>query len=190
MTGTVMNEITPATPEHTDKDEHWIRHAMQLASRAEACGEVPVGAVVVLGDEIIGEGWNLSISSHDACAHAEVMALRAAGAKVGNYRLIGATLYVTLEPCCMCAGAIIHSRVARVVYGAADAKTGADASVFALLQDGRHNHKVEVQGGVLAAVCAAQISGFFQRRRAEQKALRASLVASVAEGVDAFIAKE
>lgn len=155
------------------RDEHWMRHAMQLAGRAEAIDEVPVGAVVVLGDEIIGEGWNRSISEHDACAHAEVMALRAAGRHMGNYRLVDAELFVTLEPCCMCAGALIHSRVARVVYGAHDAKTGADTSVFQLLQDSRHNHRILVEGGVLADACAAQISAFFQRRRAEQKAAKA-----------------
>ncbi|MBZ6065152.1 tRNA adenosine(34) deaminase TadA [Aeromonas schubertii] len=155
------------------RDERWMRHAMMLATRAEAIGEVPVGAVVVLGEEVIGEGWNRSITTHDACAHAEVMALRAAGEKIGNYRLVGAELFVTLEPCCMCAGALIHSRVARVVYGACDPKTGADTSVFNLLADPRHNHRLTVSRGVLGQACAAQISAFFQRRRSEQKAAKA-----------------
>lgn len=164
--------MTPIVPD-PDRDARWMRHAMQLAERAEASGEVPVGAVLVLGETIIGEGWNRSISTHDACAHAEVMALRAAGERLGNYRLMGAELFVTLEPCCMCAGALIHSRVARVVYGASDGKTGADTSVFNLLRDPRHNHRLAVTPGVLAEECAAQISAFFQRRRAEQKAARA-----------------
>ncbi|ENY71388.1 tRNA adenosine(34) deaminase TadA [Aeromonas diversa] len=162
------------------RDEQWMRHAMMLATRAEAIGEVPVGAVVVLGEEVIGEGWNQSITTHDACAHAEVMALRAAGERVGNYRLVGAELFVTLEPCCMCAGALIHSRVARVVYGASDLKTGADTSVFNLLADPRHNHRLTVSRGVLAQECAHQISAFFQRRRSEQKAARAQAKAAAA----------
>nr|WP_152552604.1 tRNA adenosine(34) deaminase TadA [Aeromonas taiwanensis] len=154
------------------QDERWMRHAMALAARAEGIGEIPVGAVLVLGDEILGEGWNRSISDHDACAHAEIMALRAAGAQLENYRLLDTTLYVTLEPCCMCAGALIHSRVKRVVYGARDLKTGAAGSVFDILMDPRHNHSVALTGGVLAEVCSAQLSDFFKRRRAEKKAAK------------------
>ncbi len=154
------------------QDERWMRHAMALAARAEGIGEIPVGAVLVLGDEILGEGWNRSISDHDACAHAEIMALRAAGARLENYRLLDTTLYVTLEPCCMCAGALIHSRVKRVVYGARDLKTGAAGSVFDILMDPRHNHSVALTGGVLAEVCSAQLSDFFKRRRAEKKAAK------------------
>lgn len=150
-------------------DEFWIAYAMQLATRAEAIGEIPVGAVLVLDDEVIAEGWNCSINEHDATAHAEIMAIRAAGARIGNYRLLDAVLYVTLEPCVMCAGALIHSRVKRVVYGAADLKTGAAGSVFPLLQDPRHNHRVEITAGVLADACSAQLSHFFKRRRAEKK---------------------
>lgn len=152
------------------QDERWMHHAMELAARAEGIGEIPVGAVLVLGDEVIGEGWNRSISAHDACAHAEIMAIRAAGERLQNYRLLDTVLYVTLEPCCMCAGALIHSRVKRVVYGASDLKTGAAGSVFEILQDPRHNHRVELSGGVLAQACSAQLSAFFKRRRAEQKA--------------------
>jgi len=147
------------------QDERWMRHAMALAARAEGIGEIPVGAVLVLGDEILGEGWNRSISDHDACAHAEIMALRAAGARLENYRLLDTTLYVTLEPCCMCAGALIHSRVKRVVYGARDLKTGAAGSVFDILI-------VALTGGVLAEVCSTQLSDFFKRRRAEKKAAK------------------
>ncbi len=156
----------------TEQDERWMHHAMALASKAEGIGEIPVGAVLVLDDEVVGEGWNRSISEHDACAHAEIMAIRAAGTRLQNYRLLDTTLYVTLEPCCMCAGALIHSRVKRVVYGARDLKTGAAGSVFEILQDPRHNHSVELQGGVLAEVCSAQLSAFFKRRRAEKKAAK------------------
>ena len=156
----------------SEQDEHWMRHAMALAARAEGIGEIPVGAVLVLGDEVVGEGWNRSISAHDACAHAEIMAIRAAGITQQNYRLLDTTLYVTLEPCCMCAGALIHSRVKRVVYGARDLKTGAAGSVFDILQDPRHNHRVALTGGVLAEACSAQLSDFFKRRRAEKKAAR------------------
>ena len=159
----------------SEQDEHWMRHAMALAARAEGIGEIPVGAVLVLGDEVVGEGWNRSISAHDACAHAEIMAIRAAGITLENYRLLDTTLYVTLEPCCMCAGALIHSRVRRVVYGARDLKTGAAGSVFEILQDPRHNHSVELTGGVLAEACSAQLSDFFRRRRAEKKAAREAL---------------
>ncbi|MGE6111745.1 tRNA adenosine(34) deaminase TadA, partial [Aeromonas salmonicida] len=121
-----------------------MRHAMALADRAEGIGEIPVGAVLVLGDEVVGEGWNRSISEHDACAHAEIMAIRAAGARLENYRLIDTVLYVTLEPCCMCAGALIHSRVKRVVFGARDLKTGAAGSGFDILQDPRPNPRVSL----------------------------------------------
>ncbi|MFC5705348.1 tRNA adenosine(34) deaminase TadA [Aeromonas eucrenophila] len=156
--------------EQAQQDERWMRHAMALASKAEGIGEIPVGAVLVLGNEVIGEGWNRSISEHDACAHAEIMAIRAAGTRLQNYRLLDTVLYVTLEPCCMCAGALIHSRVKRVVFGARDLKTGAAGSVFEILQDPRHNHRVELRGDVLADACSAQLSAFFKRRRAEKKA--------------------
>jgi tRNA(adenine34) deaminase len=163
------------TAQQAERDERWMRHAMALAARAEGIGEIPVGAVLVLGDEVVGEGWNRSISEHDACAHAEIMAIRAAGARLENYRLIDTVLYVTLEPCCMCAGALIHSRVKRVVFGARDLKTGAAGSVFDILQDPRHNHRVSLTEGVLADACSAQLSAFFKRRRAEKKAARQAL---------------
>lgn len=153
-------------------DEKWMRHAMALAARAEAAGEVPVGAVLVANGEVLAEGWNLSICQHDATAHAEVMALRQAGQQRENYRLLQTTLYVTLEPCVMCAGALVHARIGRLVYGAADLKTGAVRSVFALLNDPRHNHQVAVTAGVLAEACSQQLSAFFARRRAEKKAAR------------------
>ncbi|NCA70743.1 MAG: tRNA adenosine(34) deaminase TadA [Sphingobacteriia bacterium] len=147
-------------------DVDWMRHALALAERAEATGEVPVGAVLVRDGMIIGEGWNCPIGTRDATAHAEIRALRAAGQDVGNYRLPGATLYVTLEPCVMCAGAIVHARVARVVYGAADPKAGACGSVFDLLPaDGRFNHRTDCRGGVLAADCGETLRRFFRARR-------------------------
>ncbi|MFC3914612.1 tRNA adenosine(34) deaminase TadA [Pseudaeromonas sharmana] len=158
----------PAQPE----DERWMRHALALAARAEAAGEVPVGAVLVADGEVLAEGWNLSICQHDATAHAEVMALRQAGIRRQNYRLLETTLYVTLEPCVMCAGALVHARIGRLVYGASDLKTGAVRSVFALLNDPRHNHQVAVTAGVLADACSQQLSAFFARRRAEKKAAR------------------
>ncbi|MFM5404579.1 tRNA adenosine(34) deaminase TadA [Aeromonas veronii] len=168
-------EIPSQAQSQTEQDEQWMRHAMALATRAEGIGEIPVGAVLVLDGQVVGEGWNRSISEHDACAHAEVMAIRAAGKQLANYRLLDTTLYVTLEPCCMCAGALIHSRVKRVVYGARDLKTGAAGSVFEILQDPRHNHRVELTGGVLADACSAQLSAFFKRRRAEKKAAKLAL---------------
>jgi len=153
-------------------DEEWMQHAITLAGKAEAAGEIPVGAVVVLHNEIVGEGWNQSIMNHDPSAHAEMLAVRAAGAKLGNYRMLDATLYVTLEPCAMCAGVLVHARVKRVVFGATDLKTGACGSVMDLARHATLNHQLQVDGGVLAAQCAQQLSDFFKRRRAEQKALK------------------
>jgi tRNA(adenine34) deaminase len=140
--------------------------ALALARRAAAEGEVPFGAVLVLDNELIGEGWNRPIGAHDASAHAEIQALRDAGRQVGNYRLPGTTLYVTLEPCVMCAGAIIHARVAQVVYGAPDPKAGACGSVFDLLpSDGRFNHRTDCRGGILAEDCGETLRAFFRARR-------------------------
>lgn len=153
-------------------DERWMQHALKLADKAEQAGEVPVGAVLVLEGQVIGEGYNLVISQSDPCAHAEIMALRAGGEQIANYRILDATLYVTLEPCCMCAGAIVHSRIKRIVYGAPDLKTGAADSAFKLLSDPKHNHQVDVGRGVLAAQCAQKISDFFARRRKEKKAAK------------------
>ena len=150
--------------------ELWMRHALTLAQCAHAEGEVPVGAVLVHDEQILGEGWNRSISEHDPSAHAEIMALRAAGVAAGNYRLPGSTLYVTLEPCVICSGAILHGRVERLVFGAFDPKTGAAGSVFTLLQDERHYHRCLVEGGVLVEECAGQLQAFFRERRAAVKA--------------------
>lgn len=153
-------------------DEKWMRHAMQLAQKAEALGEVPVGAVLVKDDEIVAEGWNQPILAHDPCAHAEMMALRSGGQALQNYRLSDTTLYVTLEPCAMCAGAMVHGRVGRLVFGAQDAKTGAAGSVFNIVDHPQLNHQLQVEHGVLADECASQLSDFFKRRRAEKKAAK------------------
>lgn len=146
-------------------DQHWMRHALNLAEQAGREGEVPVGAVLVRDGKIIGEGWNQPIQNNDPSAHAEMQAMRAAGQAIGNYRLVDTTLYVTLEPCTMCAGAIIHARVGRVVFGAYDPKTGAAGSVFDVLNSDSYNHKVEINGGVLEQECAKLLSGFFRARR-------------------------
>lgn len=146
-------------------DLFWMQHALELAGQAAAEGEVPVGAVLVRHNEVIGEGWNRPIASHDPTGHAEINALRAAAENIGNYRLVDSTLYVTLEPCVMCAGAIIHARIRRVVYGAREPKTGAVDSVFDVLADPRHNHRPEITGGILAEECASQLQSFFRTRR-------------------------
>jgi tRNA(adenine34) deaminase len=151
-----------------DQDLSWMRHAMSLAAAAEAAGEVPVGAVVVRDGRVLGEGWNQTITASDPAAHAEIVALRNAGGRCGNYRLPGTTLYVTLEPCCMCAGAMIHARLDRVVFGAVDPKTGAAGGVFQLLTDPRHNQVPVVEGGCLSTECGEQLRQFFRRRRQEQ----------------------
>lgn len=153
-------------------DEFWMRHALMLARRAWDEGEVPVGAVLVHAGRIIGEGWNRPIGHHDPTAHAEIMAIRQGGQNVENYRLLDTTLYVTLEPCVMCAGAMVHSRIARLVFGARDEKTGAAGSLLDVLGHPGMNHQVQIDEGVLAAECAAMLSDFFRHRRAEKKALR------------------
>lgn len=142
-----------------------MRRALELARHAEEAGEVPVGAVVVQEGEVVGEGWNRPIVSHDPSAHAEMVALRAAAARIRNYRLPGATLYVTLEPCAMCAGAIVQARVARVVYGADDPKAGAAISVFRLLDSPALNHRAGITRGLLAGECSELLKRFFQSRR-------------------------
>ena len=147
-----------------------MRAALELAGHAESIGEVPVGAVVVLDGAIIGSGYNAPISRHDPSAHAEMMALRDAAQNIGNYRLVGCELFVTLEPCLMCAGAIIHARIARLVYGANDAKTGACGSVLNAFAEQRLNHHTEVVAGVLVDECGLMLSKFFALRRAQQKA--------------------
>lgn len=146
-------------------DEEYMRAALEQARLAGSCGEVPVGAVVVLDGEIVGRGFNQPIGRHDPTAHAEVMALRDAGERLGNYRLPGCELYVTLEPCAMCSGAIMHARVSRVVFGARDPKTGVAGSVIDLFQEKRLNHHATIVGGVLAEECGALLSSFFAARR-------------------------
>ena len=142
-----------------------MRIALELASKAEAADEVPVGACIVLDGEIIGQGWNQPIGSSDPTAHAEIIALRDAAKKVQNYRLPGTTLYVTIEPCAMCVGAMVHARVKRLVYGAPEPRTGAVSSAFSLLEEGAHNHSIEVAGNVLADECSAKMREFFAERR-------------------------
>lgn len=154
------------------QDEYWMRHALSLARRAWEQGEVPVGAVLVQNDRVIGEGWNRPIGQHDPTAHAEIMALRQGGKVLENYRLLETTLYVTLEPCVMCAGAMVHSRITRLVYGAHDLKSGAAGSLLDVLGHPGMNHQVELASGVLAEECAAMLSDFFRMRREEKKALR------------------
>jgi tRNA(adenine34) deaminase len=148
-----------------DSDTRWMREALLQARRAFGEGETPVGAVVVRDGEVIGRGGNAPIGLTDPTAHAEVVALREAALKAGNYRLRGATLYATVEPCAMCCGAALHARVARVVFGAPDAKAGAAASLYRLLEDPRLNHRAEVRGGVLGEECAALLREFFESRR-------------------------
>ena len=146
-------------------DKVFMQRALELASKAEAEGEVPVGAVVVLNNQIIGEGWNQPISSNDPTAHAEMIALRAAGQAMGNYRLTGATIYVTLEPCAMCATAMVHARLSKLVYAIDDPKTGACGSVFNLLQTDELNHRVEIEKNMLADECRGLIQDFFKKKR-------------------------
>lgn len=149
----------------TENEDHWMRHALELAKQAEQKGEVPVGAVIVLDNDIIAEGWNRLIAANDPTAHAEIVAIRAAASRLGNYRLPEADLYVTLEPCVMCAGAIIQARLRRVVFGTHDLKAGAAGSVFEILGTDRLNHRVEVVSGVLATECAAILLNFFHNKR-------------------------
>lgn len=161
--------LSPALPH----DEFFMRQAIELAQAAANAGEVPVGALIVSRGKIVGRGSNQPIGRHDPTAHAEIVALRDAAARLGNYRLPECELYVTLEPCTMCAGAIQHARIARVIFGARDAKTGAAGSVIDLFAEAKLNHHAAVTSGVLADECAAQLSGFFRQRRAAQKAAKA-----------------
>jgi tRNA(adenine34) deaminase len=146
-------------------DLHFMRRAIELARLAQAAGEVPVGAVIVRDGEILAEGFNRPISTHDPTAHAEMVALRAAAARIDNYRLLGTTLYVTLEPCAMCAGAMVHARVERLVYAATDPRAGAAGSVFNVAQNPALNHRLQVVPGVLADECGALLRDFFVARR-------------------------
>jgi len=146
-------------------DEAFMRRALEFARRAQEEGEVPVGAVVVLNENVLGEGWNRPITASDPTAHAEIQAMRAASSALSNYRLTGATLYVTLEPCVMCAGAMFHARIGRVVFGARDPKAGAAGSIVDLFKNEKLNHHAQIQGGVLASECGALLSRFFAARR-------------------------
>ncbi|WP_432743089.1 tRNA adenosine(34) deaminase TadA [Methylobacter sp. G7] len=152
-------EISQAT------DEAWMRYAIRLAQRAEQQGEVPVGAIVVRDNRCIAEGWNIPITSHDPTAHAEVVAMRGAGVHVANYRLTDATLYVTLEPCVMCIGAMSHARIKRLVFGAYDPKRGAVCNALSLTDASFLNHKISWDGGVLETECAEMLRAFFKARR-------------------------
>jgi tRNA(adenine34) deaminase len=149
----------------TMTDTDFMQVALELAAQAAAAGEVPVGAVVVKDGEIIGRGSNAPIGLHDPTAHAEIQAMRGAAQHLGNYRLVGCSLYVTLEPCAMCSGAIQHARIARLVYGASDPKTGACGSVVNLMNEPKLNHHTEVTGGVMDEACGAILSAFFAERR-------------------------
>lgn len=151
-------------------DEAWMRHAIRLAQRAEQQGEVPVGALLVIDDHCIAEGWNRPIQDNDPTAHAEIVALRQAGQVLNNYRLIDTTLYVTLEPCVMCMGAIAHARVQRLVFGAYDPKRGAVCHALQLSDAAFLNHRVDWTGGILEADCAELLSDFFKARRSQPKA--------------------
>jgi tRNA(adenine34) deaminase len=146
-------------------DQKWMLHALKLAERSRKEGEVPVGAVIVKDDELIAEGWNQPIDKHDATAHAEIMAIRVAGENLKNYRLPDTTLYVTLEPCTMCAGAMIHARIKRVVFGAPDPRTGTAGSAIDLFSQDYHNHRIEVEGGVMQEECGQILKDFFRERR-------------------------
>jgi tRNA(adenine34) deaminase len=157
-----MSTFSPA-------DQHHMQRALQLARAGEALGEVPVGAVIVVNDVIVGEGFNQPISRHDPTAHAEIVALRAAAGALGNYRLEGATLYVTLEPCTMCVGALVHARVARVVYAAAEPKAGSLVSARRQLESGYYNHVFRHEGGLCGAEAGAMLSEFFRQRRQSRK---------------------
>ena len=159
----------PPTAVDAQADESWMRQALTAAQAAAARGEVPVGAVLVWGGELIATGGNACIAGNDPTAHAEIVALREAAQRLGNYRLEGCTLYVTLEPCAMCAGAMFHARLARVVYGAPDPKTGAAGSLLDLFANSCLNHQTRVQGGVLAGECGALLQDFFRQRRAAQR---------------------
>ncbi|MFY2509547.1 tRNA adenosine(34) deaminase TadA [Vibrio pectenicida] len=160
------------SPQFSEQDHLFMRRAIELAAQAEREGEVPVGAVLVREGKVIAEGWNQSIAQHDATAHAEMQVLRKAGQKLKNYRLLDTTLYVTLEPCPMCAGALLHSRVQRIIFGAPDLKSGAAGTVLNLFEHQAAYHYAEVKQGLLEEECRIQLQAFFKRRRKEKKALK------------------
>lgn len=165
-----MNSVNDPNIPASESDIAFMREALRLAEQAAQAGEVPVGAVVVKDGQIIGRGSNAPISKHDPTAHAEIAALRDAAQHLGNYRLVDCELFVTLEPCVMCVGAMFHARIARVVYGARDLKTGAAGSVLDLFEETRLNHHAKIEGGLLAEECGKVLSEFFALRRAQQKA--------------------
>jgi tRNA(adenine34) deaminase len=167
-----MQNETQTIKEQDAIDRHFMARAFQLAQQAQAIDEIPVGAVVVADGKIIGEGFNQSILLNDPSAHAEMLAVRNAGQKIANYRLLDCTLYVTLEPCSMCAGLLIHSRIKRLVFAATDLKTGAAGSAFDLVTHEKHNHSIDVTSGIMQDECSALLSAFFKRRRAEKKVLK------------------
>lgn len=156
---------TPHSSPFTPDDKIFMQHALELAKRAEAEGEVPVGAIIVKNNEIVAEGWNRPIANHDPTAHAEIQVIRAAAETLANYRLPDTTLYVTLEPCLMCIGAITHARIKRVVYGATDPRAGAVQSIYTIADDRKLNHHIDVQGGLLADDCGQLLRNFFRKRR-------------------------
>lgn len=166
----MTNNQTPTTNDRLASDEFWMEEALRCAQRALEGGEVPVGTVVVCNGEIVGRGWNRNLTESDPTAHAEIIALREAGASIGNHRLCDCELFATIEPCAMCAGALVHARLKRLVYGADDPKAGAVHSVLQVLNHPQLNHHMEVRGGVLAARCAELLQSFFRGRREEQKA--------------------
>ncbi|MBU2923182.1 tRNA adenosine(34) deaminase TadA [Colwellia sp. 4_MG-2023] len=159
----------------TDNDLTFMQRAYELAQQAEQHNEIPVGAVVVYQGDIIGEGFNQSILRNDPSAHAEMIAIRQAGKYLNNYRLLNCTLYVTLEPCPMCAGLLVHSRIQRLVYASPDLKTGAAGSIFNLVGTSQLNHQIEVDGGIMVEQCSELLSGFFKRRRSEKKLAKKAL---------------
>ncbi|WP_340615275.1 tRNA adenosine(34) deaminase TadA [Xenorhabdus thailandensis] len=165
-----MTEIDTVTENFSD--EYWMRRAIDLAMQAQAKGEIPVGAVLVADNKVIAEGFNHPITDHDPTAHAEIIALRRGGRQLQNYRLLNTTLYVTLEPCVMCAGAMVHSRIQRLVYGASDMKTGAAGSLIDILRHPGMNHQIGIIGGVLSEECSTMLSAFFKQRREQHKALK------------------
>jgi tRNA(adenine34) deaminase len=167
---TPLSENLPIEAKFSPDDERFMRRAMALAKIADSHNEIPVGAVVVCDGKIIGEGFNQSIMNNDPSAHAEMMAIRDAGKNIKNYRLIDCTLYVTLEPCPMCTGLLIHSRIKQLIFASKDLKTGAAGSAFNLLNHEKHNHQVALKSGLLANECSVMLSAFFKRRRAEKKA--------------------
>jgi tRNA(adenine34) deaminase len=162
------------------EDEKWMEQALVLAAKAQADGEIPVGAIVVCDNKIVGKGYNGCIMLNDPSAHAEMMAIRDAGQTMDNYRLVDCTLYVTLEPCPMCAGLLVHSRIKRLVFGAFDLRTGSAGSLMNLVQNPALNHQMDILSGVLQARCSEMISAFFRHRRAQKKALK--LLAQIEQG--------